>query len=100
MEIKPEDSQVYTNIQELADELPDNTPRYILLSYPLTMASGRLSVPYVMINYLPSTSNAENRMLYAGAKELMKNTAEAGRIIEIDNAEDLEGIEGVLKGED
>ena len=53
-----------------------------------------------MINYLPSTSNAENRMLYAGAKELMKNTAEAGRIIEIDNAEDLEGIEGVLKGEE
>ena len=41
MEIKPEDGQVYTNIQELADELPDNTPRYILLSYPLTMASGR-----------------------------------------------------------
>ncbi|EME40412.1 hypothetical protein DOTSEDRAFT_74107 [Dothistroma septosporum NZE10] len=100
MEIKPEDNQVYTNLSELADELPDNTPRYIILSYPLTMASGRLSVPYVMINYLPSTSNAENRMLYAGAKELMKNTAEAGRIIEIDNVEDLEGIEGVLKGED
>ena len=53
-----------------------------------------------MINYLPSTSNAENRMLYAGAKELMKNTAEAGRIIEIDNVEDLEGIEGVLEGEE
>ena len=53
-----------------------------------------------MINYLPATCNAENRMLYAGAKELMKNTAEAGRIIEIDNAEDLEGIEDVLKGEE
>lgn len=69
---------------------------------PLTLAydACSLSVPYVMINYLPATCNAENRMLYAGAKELMKNTAEAGRIIEIDNAEDLEGIEEVLKGED
>ena len=41
MEIKPEDGPTYTNIQDLADDLPDNTPRYILLSYPLTMSSGR-----------------------------------------------------------
>ncbi|CAK1358612.1 unnamed protein product [Cercospora beticola] len=100
MEICPEDSQVYTNMQELADELPDNTPRYILLSYPLTLSSGRLSVPYVLINYLPPTCSAENRMLYAGAKELIRSTSEAGRLIEIDSAEDLEGIEEVLKGED
>lgn len=39
MEIKPEDGQVYTNMQDLQDELPDNTPRYILLSYPLTLVS-------------------------------------------------------------
>ncbi|KAI5363089.1 Putative actin-depolymerizing factor domain, Glia maturation factor [Septoria linicola] len=100
MEIKPEDNTVYTNIQELADELPDNTPRYILLSYPLTLSSGRLSVPYVMLNYLPPTCSAENRMLYAGAKELIRSTAEAGRLIEIDSVEDLEGIEEKLKGDD
>lgn len=39
-------------------------------------------------------------MLYAGAKELMRNTAEVGRIIEIDNSEDLADIEDKLKGED
>ncbi|PPJ60682.1 hypothetical protein CBER1_03463 [Cercospora berteroae] len=100
MEICPEDTQIYTNMQELADELPDNTPRYILLSYPLTLSSGRLSVPYVLINYLPPTCSAENRMLYAGAKELIRSTSEAGRLIEIDSAEELEGIEEVLKGED
>ena len=37
-------------------------------------------------------------MLYAGAKELMRNTAEVGKIIEIDSAEDLEDIEAKLKG--
>jgi hypothetical protein len=31
-------------------------------------------------------------MLYAGAKELMRNTAEVGKVIEIDSAEDLEDI--------
>lgn len=63
-------------------------------------ASGRLSVPYVMLNYLPATSSNEMRMLYAGAKELLRNQAEVNRIIEIDSAEDLEEIEDKLKGED
>ncbi len=39
-------------------------------------------------------------MLYAGAKELMRNTAEAGKVIEIDAAEDLEEIEEKLGGVD
>jgi len=56
-------------------------------------------VPYVMLYYLPVTTNAELRMLYAGAKELMRNTAEVNKIIEIDSAEDLEDIEEKLKGE-
>ncbi|RMY80223.1 hypothetical protein D0862_12834 [Hortaea werneckii] len=37
MEIKQADDTVYSNMQELSDELPDNSPRYVLLSYPLTM---------------------------------------------------------------
>ncbi|MCJ1437131.1 hypothetical protein MMC27_006516 [Xylographa pallens] len=86
-------------MQELADELPGHSPRYVLLSYPLTLASGRLSVPYVMIYYLPVTCNAELRMLYAGAKELMRNTAEVGRVIEMVDPEDLEEIEEKLSGE-
>jgi hypothetical protein len=49
-------------------------------------------VPYVLLYYLPVTCNAELRMLYAGAKELMRNTAEVGRVIEIDSADDLEDL--------
>jgi hypothetical protein len=61
--------------------------------------SGRLSVPYTLLYYLPVTCNAEMRMLYAGAKELMRNTAEVGKVIEIESAEDLEEIEARLGGE-
>ncbi len=63
-------------------------------------ASGRASVPYVMVNYLPPTCSSELRMLYAGAKELMRNQAEAGRVVEIESAEELEGIGERLKRED
>lgn len=121
MEVKQADDEVYKDMRELADELPEHQPRFILLSYPLTLVcplsrcwfealrilyltcivqpSGRLSVPYVMLNYLPSTANGEMRMLYAGAKELMRNTSEVGKIIEVDTAEDLEEIEEKLKGD-
>jgi len=62
-------------------------------------SSGRLSVPYVLLYYLPVTCNAELRMLYAGAKELMRNTAEAGKVIEVESAEELDDIEARLAGE-
>jgi hypothetical protein len=102
---------------DIADELPDHAPRFVLLSYPLTLVrllhttpnypptynnnqdSGRLAVPYVMLYYLPVTCNNEVKMLYAGAKELMRNTAEVNKIIEIDSAEEVEEIEGLLKGD-
>lgn len=85
---------------ELSDDLPDNAPRFILLSYPLTMSSGRMSVPYVLMAYMPTTTSSEQRMLYAGAKELMRKEAETSRVIDIEEAEEIEGIEAKLKGED
>ncbi|KAI9721937.1 MAG: hypothetical protein M1812_001895 [Candelaria pacifica] len=121
LEIGQDGDEVFSKVGDIADELPDHSPRYVLLSYPLTLVaydlssnisqgslltrlvclqpSGRLSVPYALIYYLPVTCNAELRMLYAGAKELMRNTAEVGRVIEIDSAEDLEEIEAKLGGE-
>ncbi|KAI9736383.1 MAG: hypothetical protein M1818_006116 [Claussenomyces sp. TS43310] len=100
LEIKQdEDQTVYTKLEDIGEDLPDHSPRFILLSYPLTLPSGRLSVPYVLLYYLPVTCNAELRMLYAGAKELMRNTAEVGKVIEIDSPDDLEDIPKRLGGE-
>lgn len=93
LEIKQdEDKTVYKTLDEIGEDLPDHSPRFVLLSYPLTLPSGRISVPYVLLYYLPVTCNAELRMLYAGAKELMRNTAEVGKILEIESADDLEEI--------
>ncbi|EXJ84116.1 hypothetical protein A1O3_04783 [Capronia epimyces CBS 606.96] len=99
-EIKPSSDETYSDVLELADELPDSSPRFILLSYPLTLPSGRISVPYVLIYYLPVNCNPNMRMSYAGAVELMRNTAEVNRVIEIQDSDDLQEIEAKLKGED
>lgn len=95
-EIKPADD-VYESLQDLADELPEHAPRFVLLSYPTMLANGRMAAPYVMLNWMPVTVGAELRMLYAGAKELVRNTAEAGKILEVADEDDIIGVEGVLK---
>ncbi|KAH6895839.1 hypothetical protein B0T10DRAFT_478997 [Thelonectria olida] len=94
-----EDKTVYTSLDEIAEDLPDHAPRFVLLSYPTTKADGRLSVPYVLLYYLPITCNAEVRMLYAGAKELMRNTSEVNRVIDLESADDLEEIPEKLASE-
>lgn len=132
-EIKQDDDKtVYKSLDEIADDLPDHSPRFILLSYPMILVrcflslffpspgmlmgytrlfhvaeepaswlthrrfysqdSGRVSVPYVLLFYLPVTCNSELRMLYAGAKELFRNTAEVNKVIDINSADDLEEI--------
>lgn len=36
-EIKPSSDETYSDLQELADDLPDSSPRFVLLSYPMTL---------------------------------------------------------------
>ena len=53
-----------------------------------------------MIYYLPVNANPNLKMSYAGAVELMRSTAEVNRVMEIADGEELQEIEGRLKGED
>ncbi|GLB03897.1 hypothetical protein ABZX51_003377 [Aspergillus tubingensis] len=99
-EIRPEDGEVYSKMEDVADELPESSPRFILLSYPLTLASGRPTVPYVMLYYLPENCNPNQRMMYAGAVELMRNTAEVNRVIEVYEEDDIISIESKLQSAD
>ena len=36
-EIRAQNTETYEDMLEIADELPDSSPRFILLSYPLTL---------------------------------------------------------------
>ncbi|CAZ80419.1 unnamed protein product [Tuber melanosporum] len=99
LEIKLEDdeAEVYTSLNEISDGLPEHVPRFVLLSYPVTLNSGRRATPYVLLYYLPLTANNELRMLYAGAKELMRNKAEVGKVLEVADEEEILQVEEILK---
>lgn len=88
---------MFTSLEDVADDLPDNAPRFVLLSYPLTLDDGRASVPYVLLNWMPVTVGNELRMIYAGAKELVRNTAEAGRVIDVFDEEEFGELPDMLK---
>jgi hypothetical protein len=40
-----EDAIVYKSLEELADDLPDHSPRFVLLSYPLTLVRTYRGLP-------------------------------------------------------
>jgi hypothetical protein len=87
---------VYTSLEQITEELPEHAPRFVLLSYPITLKDGRGSVPYVMLNWMPVTVGSELRMMYAGAKELVRNTAEVGKILDVAEEEDILDVKETL----
>ena len=48
-------------------ELPENSPRYVVLSYELNHKDGRISFPLVLINWSPVTGEIGMLTLHASA---------------------------------
>ncbi|KAH3686938.1 hypothetical protein WICPIJ_002099 [Wickerhamomyces pijperi] len=92
-EIKAQTTESITSVEDLVDELPDNTPRYIVLSYPLTLKDGRKASPLVMGYWLPPTCTQSARMLYAAAVELFRSKCGVSKLIEFEEEEDFEDLQ-------
>ena len=45
---------------------------------------------------MPVNANNQLRMVYAGAKELVRNTAEAGKVIDVADEEEILALEDTL----
>ena len=57
----------YYNLACTLTELPENSPRYVVLSYELKHKDGRISFPLVLINWSPVTSETGMLTLHASA---------------------------------
>lgn len=55
-------------------ELPENAPRYVMLSYELNHSDGRKSFPLVLVNWAPTTSETSLLTLHASALIDFQNT--------------------------
>ncbi|KAJ1726132.1 hypothetical protein LPJ61_005396 [Coemansia biformis] len=65
LEVVKDKEVTNVSFEELAEELPEDSPRYIVLSYRYTHADGHVSYPLVYIYYKPETAATRALMLYA-----------------------------------
>ncbi|KAK2466710.1 hypothetical protein APHAL10511_000968 [Amanita phalloides] len=86
----------YNNItiEDLAQELPENAPRFVLLSRPVVHPDGRKSYPLVLLNWVPPTSEIGMMTLHASALLGFQNAADVMRVIKI-----LDGPESLTSKE-
>lgn len=80
------------SIEELAEELPDHSPRYVVLSYELKHKDGRTSFPLVLINWAPPACETSMLTLHASALIDFQTTADVSKVIEM-----RDGPEGLTK---
>jgi len=65
--VNDEDHEDIT-IEELAAELPEHLPRFVVYSHVLKHSDGRVSYPLCFIFISPSGTKPELQMMYAGSK--------------------------------
>lgn len=89
-----EELETITKLDELADILPDNSPRFLLTAYPVTK-DGIKQTPLVLIYWKPATVvSQEWKMLYAGALEMVRNECGTSKLVEVSSGlEDDDDIE-------
>nr|XP_019048601.1 hypothetical protein I302_02373 [Kwoniella bestiolae CBS 10118]OCF27531.1 hypothetical protein I302_02373 [Kwoniella bestiolae CBS 10118] len=85
------------SIEEIAEELPENHPRYVLLSHELKHKDGRISYPLLLINWrvcsytAPSGAPMELMTLHASSLNYFQQVAEVAKVLEVrDGAEGLD----------
>ncbi|KAG7785879.1 hypothetical protein KL910_000654 [Ogataea haglerorum] len=80
------------SIDALLEELPDNSPRFVVLSYSKTLDDGRLSNPLVLVYHRPLTAKQDAKMLYAGCLEQFKGEVSANRFVEVADEDDWDAL--------
>ncbi|KAJ3274953.1 hypothetical protein HDV01_001817 [Terramyces sp. JEL0728] len=68
-------------MSELSEELPDSTPRFVVVSFELKHKDGRISYPL-------TGSSLNNKMLYASSSAVTFH--EAGIVFELIDGEELD----------
>jgi hypothetical protein len=65
-----------TTVEEIAEELPTSTPRFLIMSYELKHKDGRVSYPLVGIYYCPVGASTNLKMLYASSTNMVFEQAQ------------------------
>ncbi|KAJ1822068.1 hypothetical protein IWW57_003280 [Coemansia sp. S610] len=78
-----------TTLEEVTEDLPDNAPRYLVLSYRYEHKDKRVSYPLVLIYYCPGTARPADRMLYASTQQMFATRAMLDKVYLLEDKDDF-----------
>ncbi|WFD18755.1 hypothetical protein MCAP1_000966 [Malassezia caprae] len=84
-QLRIEKEDVFDSItpEDLEEELPEHSPRFVVLSMELRHEDGRISYPLVLIHWAPVSSSMELSTLYASAVSMFSAHADVGKVIDV-----------------
>lgn len=71
------------SLDELQEELPEHSPRFVLLTYEMRHEDGRTSYPLVLVYWAPATASMELSTLYTSALPTISAHADIGKVIDV-----------------
>ena len=76
--------------EDVVEELPDNNPRFALVSFEMQHKDGRVSYPLVGLYYCPSSAPTNQKMMYASTcSSLFQKAQVVGKVFDLTDAEEL-----------
>ncbi|XP_012559082.2 glia maturation factor beta [Hydra vulgaris] len=96
MKIDPEkllvvEDEIYEDIsfEDFVSELPDHSPRYVVISFRKAHQNGRVSYPLCFIFVSPQGAKTELQIMYAGSKTGVVNELGLTKVFEVRDVEEL-----------
>lgn len=88
------------NFEEVAEDLPEAVPQYLIFSFKMQHAHDRVSFPLVFLFYCPSGINPKLNMLYASTKTRLMNKLEIVKSLELRDRKEFseEWLRGKVSG--
>ncbi|GMK58187.1 hypothetical protein CspeluHIS016_0502190 [Cutaneotrichosporon spelunceum] len=83
-----DDQFVDVSIEEIAEDLPENSPRFVLISHELKHPDGRVSYPLILVNWMPTTAPTDLMTLQASSLSYFQQTAEVAKVLEVRDGEE------------
>lgn len=88
LKVEVEDTVEGVNFDNLREDLPVSTPRFIVMSYEWKMEDDRVSYPLIFLYYSPEAS-AKLNMLYASTKARLSKALDLNKEFDFKDPETL-----------
>ncbi|PVV03317.1 hypothetical protein BB560_002205, partial [Smittium megazygosporum] len=87
--VVPEETLSDATLEDVIDSLPEDSPRYLTLSFKWVNHEGRTTYPLAFIYYCPPTSPPTDMMLYASTQPALQTSLNTDKAYHLQDSEDL-----------